>query len=48
MKITKKILCVLLALSFVFASVSISMTASAASDMAFTISNVKRHPAVTQ
>lgn len=42
MKITKKILCVLLALSFVFASVSISMTVSAASDMAFTISNVKK------
>ena len=42
MKITKKILCVLLALSFVFASVSISMTAYAASDMAFTISNVKK------
>ncbi|MBE6755498.1 MAG: hypothetical protein IJF20_01810 [Clostridia bacterium] len=42
MKITKKILCVLLALSFVFASVSVSMTASAASDMAFTISNVKK------
>lgn len=42
MKITKKIICVLLALSFVFASVSVSMTASAASDMAFTISNVKK------
>ena len=42
MKITKKILCVLLALSFVFASVSVSMTAFAASDMTFTISNVKK------
>ncbi len=42
MKITKKILCVLLALSFVFASVSVSMTASAAADMTFTISNVKK------
>ncbi len=42
MKITKKILCVLLALSFVLASVSVSMTASAASDMTFTVSNVKK------
>lgn len=42
MKITKKILCVLLALSFVFASVSVSMTAFAASDMTFTVSNVKK------
>lgn len=42
MKITKKILCVLLALSFVFASVSVSMTAFAAADMTFTVSNVKK------
>lgn len=42
MKITKKILCLLLALSFVFASVSVSITASAASDMTFSISNVKK------
>lgn len=42
MKITKKVLCIILALSFVFASVSVSMTASAASDMTFTISNVKK------
>ncbi len=42
MKITKRILSVLLALSFVFASVSVSMTASAASEMTFTVSNVTK------
>ena len=42
MKITKKILCVLLAVSFIFASVSVSLTAFAANDMTFSISNVKK------
>ena len=42
MKITKKVLSVLLALTFMLLPMSAGMTAFAASDMTFTVSNVKK------
>lgn len=42
MKITKKVLSVILALTFMLIPMSVGMTAFAASDMTFTVSNVKK------
>ena len=42
MKMTKKILSVLLALTFVLLTMSVGITASAANDMTFSISSVKK------